>query len=154
MTDDANVMLNGFGTVVNSLQMRAKPYLPQFCGIIKWRLNNKNAKLRQQAADLIARIAIVMKVTFSFSFILPSEFFMSFTRLVFVPTILPTHRRDFQLLPPSDLRVSYQVVGVAQCDYWTKAVSHNRSKLVGLRLASNMYEILLPLCRPVMRRSC
>ncbi len=62
MTDDANVMLNGFGTVVNSLQMRAKPYLPQFCGIIKWRLNNKNAKLRQQAADLIARIAIVMKV--------------------------------------------------------------------------------------------
>lgn len=56
-------MLNGFGTVVNSLQMRAKPYLPQFCGIIKWRLNNKNAKLRQQAADLIARIAIVMKVT-------------------------------------------------------------------------------------------
>lgn len=55
-------MLNGFGTVVNSLQMRAKPYLPQFCGIIKWRLNNKNAKLRQQAADLIARIAIVMKV--------------------------------------------------------------------------------------------
>ena len=63
VTDDANVMLNGFGTVVNSLQMRAKPYLPQFCGIIKWRLNNKNAKLRQQAADLIARIAIVMKVT-------------------------------------------------------------------------------------------
>lgn len=62
VTDDANVMLNGFGTVVNSLQMRAKPYLPQFCGIIKWRLNNKNAKLRQQAADLIARIAIVMKV--------------------------------------------------------------------------------------------
>ena len=62
VSDDANVMLNGFGTVVNSLQMRAKPYLPQFCGIIKWRLNNKNAKLRQQAADLIARIAIVMKV--------------------------------------------------------------------------------------------
>ena len=62
VSDDANVMLNGFGTVVNSLKMRAKPYLPQICGTIKWRLNNKNAKIRQQAADLIARIAIVMKV--------------------------------------------------------------------------------------------
>lgn len=62
VSDDANVMLNGFGTVVNSLKMRAKPYLPQICGTIKWRLNNKGAKIRQQAADLIARIAIVMKV--------------------------------------------------------------------------------------------
>ena len=62
VSDDANVILNGFGTVVNSLKMRAKPYLPQICGTIKWRLNNKNAKIRQQAADLIARIAIVMKV--------------------------------------------------------------------------------------------
>ena len=61
-SDDANVMLNGFGTVVNSLKMRAKPYLPQICGTIKWRLNNKGAKIRQQAADLIARIAVVMKV--------------------------------------------------------------------------------------------
>jgi len=42
--------------------MRAKPYLPQICGTIKWRLNNKGAKIRQQAADLIARIAVVMKV--------------------------------------------------------------------------------------------
>lgn len=54
-------MLNGFGTVVNSLGKRAKPYLPQICGTIKWRLNNKAAKIRQQAADLIARIAPVMK---------------------------------------------------------------------------------------------
>jgi len=65
-SDDANVMLNGFGTVVNSLKMRAKPYLPQICGTIKWRLNNKGAKIRQQAADLIARIAVVMKVSFWF----------------------------------------------------------------------------------------
>jgi hypothetical protein len=59
--DDANVMLNGFGTVVNALGKRAKPYLPQICGTIKWRLNNKAAKIRQQAADLIARIAPVLK---------------------------------------------------------------------------------------------
>lgn len=60
-SDDTNVMLNGFGTVVNSLGQRVKPYLPQICGTIKWRLNNKSAKVRQQAADLIARIAVVMK---------------------------------------------------------------------------------------------
>ncbi len=55
------MVLNGFGTVINSLGRRAKPYLPQVCGTIKWRLNNKSAKIRQQAADLIARIAPVMK---------------------------------------------------------------------------------------------
>ena len=27
----------------------AQPYLPQICGTIKWRLNNKNAEVRQQA---------------------------------------------------------------------------------------------------------
>lgn len=61
VSDDAHVMLNGFGTVINSLHARAKPYLPQICGTIKWRLNNKAAKIRQQAADLIARIAMTMK---------------------------------------------------------------------------------------------
>ncbi|KAL9680712.1 hypothetical protein QQ045_012491 [Rhodiola kirilowii] len=60
-SDDANVMLNGFGDVVNALGQRVKPYLPQICGTIKWRLNNKSAKVRQQAADLISRIAVVMK---------------------------------------------------------------------------------------------
>ncbi|XP_048754617.1 splicing factor 3B subunit 1-like isoform X2 [Ostrea edulis] len=59
-TEDV-VMLNGFGTVVNALGKRVKPYLPQICGTILWRLNNKSAKVRQQAADLISRIAIVMK---------------------------------------------------------------------------------------------
>lgn len=54
-------MLNGFGTVINSLSKRCKPYLPQICGTILWRLNNKAAKVRQQAADLIARIAVVMR---------------------------------------------------------------------------------------------
>jgi len=55
------VMLNGFGTVINAFGARTKPYLPQICGTILWRLNNKNAKVRQQAADLIARISFVMK---------------------------------------------------------------------------------------------
>jgi splicing factor 3B subunit 1 len=38
-----------------------KPYLPQIAGIIRWRLNTPSARVRQQAADLIARIAVVMK---------------------------------------------------------------------------------------------
>lgn len=61
LADESPVVLNGFGTVVNALGQRSKPYLPQVCGTIKWRLNNKSAKVRQQAADLIARIAPVMK---------------------------------------------------------------------------------------------
>merc|ERR1719284_1307070 len=59
-TEDV-VMLNGFGTIVNALSKRVKPYLPQICGTILWRLNNKSAKVRQQAADLISKIANVMK---------------------------------------------------------------------------------------------
>ncbi|OZJ04770.1 Splicing factor 3B subunit 1 [Bifiguratus adelaidae] len=55
------VMLNGFGVVVNALGMRTKPYLQQICYTVLWRLNNKSAKVRQQAADLISRIATVMK---------------------------------------------------------------------------------------------
>ncbi|KAG8188231.1 hypothetical protein JTE90_021252 [Oedothorax gibbosus] len=60
-TTEDMVMLNGFGTIVNALGRRVKPYLPQICGTILWRLNNKSAKVRQQAADLISRIAVVMK---------------------------------------------------------------------------------------------
>lgn len=60
-SEDNHVMLSGFGTVVNALGERMKPYLPQVCGTIKWRLNNKSAKVRMQAADLISRIAVVMK---------------------------------------------------------------------------------------------
>ncbi|OQS05562.1 splicing factor 3B subunit 1 [Thraustotheca clavata] len=59
--DDTTALLNGFGVVVNALGLRAKNYLPQICGTIKWRLNNKPAKVRMQAADLIGRIAVVMK---------------------------------------------------------------------------------------------
>lgn len=59
--DDTRVVLNAFGVVVNALGTRCKVYLPQICGIIKWRLNNKQSMVRQQAADLVARIAVVMK---------------------------------------------------------------------------------------------
>ncbi len=62
-TTDDSIMLNGFGTVINTLGKRVKPYLPQICGTILWRLNNKSAKVRQQAADLISKIAVVMKAS-------------------------------------------------------------------------------------------
>jgi splicing factor 3B subunit 1 len=64
-------MLDGFqiGTVVNALgkfynlvqqrllitlssDIRVKPYLLQTVTTILWRLNNRSAKVRQQAADL------------------------------------------------------------------------------------------------------
>merc|ERR1711981_1318605 len=60
-SDDTEAMLSGFGVVVNALGTRCKPYLPQIVSTILWRLNNKSATVRQQAADLISRIAVVMK---------------------------------------------------------------------------------------------
>merc|ERR1719157_109621 len=58
---ESQIMLDGFGAVVVALGERCKPYLKQIAGTIKWRLNNKAASVRMQAADLVARVAIVMK---------------------------------------------------------------------------------------------
>jgi splicing factor 3B subunit 1 len=55
------ILLNAFGTVVNSLGARCKPYLTQIASIVLWKLNNKAPSVRQQAADLVSRIAVVMK---------------------------------------------------------------------------------------------
>ncbi|GAB7354705.1 hypothetical protein MBLNU459_g5122t1 [Dothideomycetes sp. NU459] len=55
------IILNGFGTVVNALDTRCTPYLPQIVSTILFRLSHKSATVRQQAADLVSRIAIVMK---------------------------------------------------------------------------------------------
>ncbi|KAF8323538.1 armadillo-type protein [Cantharellus anzutake] len=60
-TTEDQVMLDGFGTVVNALGIRVKPYLTQIVTTILWRLNNKSAKVRQQAADLTTRLAVVIK---------------------------------------------------------------------------------------------
>eukprot|EP00747_Dinoflagellata_sp_TGD_P160744 gnl/TRDRNA2_/TRDRNA2_178014_c0_seq2.p1 gnl/TRDRNA2_/TRDRNA2_178014_c0~~gnl/TRDRNA2_/TRDRNA2_178014_c0_seq2.p1 ORF type:complete len:551 (+),score=12.49 gnl/TRDRNA2_/TRDRNA2_178014_c0_seq2:331-1983(+) len=59
--DDAGwIILNGFATIVNGFKYRSKPYLPQICGTIKWRINHKNPKIRQQAAKLIASITSIL----------------------------------------------------------------------------------------------
>lgn len=60
--DDGNIILNGIGSIINTLSLRAKPYIPLICGTIQWRLTNKSAKIRQQAADLISKIAPVLKI--------------------------------------------------------------------------------------------
>ena len=56
-TTEYQVMLYGFGTVVN-VGIRVKPYLTH---MILWQLNDKSAKVRQQAVDLTMRLAVVIK---------------------------------------------------------------------------------------------
>lgn len=59
-TSDDFIVLDAFGRIANSLSSRIKPYLPQICSVILWRLNNKNAQIRQHSAELIARISFVL----------------------------------------------------------------------------------------------
>lgn len=59
--DRDHIMLNGFNTIVSALGVRCKPYLVQITQVIKFRLN-KSVNIRQQAADLMAKIAVVMKI--------------------------------------------------------------------------------------------
>ena len=60
-SDEDRVMLDGTGAIAHALGMRIKPYLMQIVSTILWRLNNKNASTRQQAADLTAKLAVVLK---------------------------------------------------------------------------------------------
>ncbi|CRG99839.1 splicing factor 3B subunit 1, putative [Plasmodium relictum] len=62
VSDDYYVLLNAFDVIVNKLKLRMKPYLPQIAGIIRWRLNTPLPKIRQQSADLISRIAMLIKI--------------------------------------------------------------------------------------------
>lgn len=61
-TTDDSTILEGFGAVVNALGLRAKPYFVQIVGTIHWRLNHKNIRIRQQAADLVSKIAKSMRI--------------------------------------------------------------------------------------------
>ena len=60
-TTEDQVMLDSFGTVANALGICVKPYLTQIVSTILWRLTNKSVKVRQQAADLTTRLAVVIK---------------------------------------------------------------------------------------------
>ncbi|KAL1808291.1 hypothetical protein ACET3Z_025281 [Daucus carota] len=60
-SDIFNMTLNGFVVVLNSLEWRVRPYLPQICDTIKVCLDNKSCKVRQKAAYAISQIAGVLK---------------------------------------------------------------------------------------------
>lgn len=60
LSSETGSALRALAIVIEKLGSRAKPYLEQIVGMMKWRLNNKSAKVREQAADLISRIAPVM----------------------------------------------------------------------------------------------
>lgn len=60
-SDDANAVLNAFGTILTSMGKRARPFIPQIANVIRFHLGSKLPKVRQRAADLITRIAVVMK---------------------------------------------------------------------------------------------
>ncbi|CAN6627881.1 U2 snRNP component Hsh155p [Trichomonascus vanleenenianus] len=61
-TVEDKAIIDGFGTVVNALGYRTKPYIPQIVSSILFRLGNQSPTVRQQAADLISKLADVMKV--------------------------------------------------------------------------------------------
>lgn len=58
--NDTGGALRALSIVIEKLHLRAKPYMEQIVGLVKWRLNNRSAKVREQAADLISKIAAVM----------------------------------------------------------------------------------------------
>ena len=60
-SEDSAVVIKAFGTIATALGVRLKPYLSQVSAVVRWRLNTPSAAVRQQAADLISRLAPVMK---------------------------------------------------------------------------------------------
>jgi splicing factor 3B subunit 1 len=61
LEEESRILLNAFGVLVNEFGLRSKRYFADLAGIIKWRLNNKSPKVRKQAAELLSKIAAVMK---------------------------------------------------------------------------------------------
>jgi splicing factor 3B subunit 1 len=61
VSDDNQTLLNAFGTIASELNLRLKPYISRIAGTIMHRLNNRSAKVRQQSADLIPKIANTVK---------------------------------------------------------------------------------------------
>ncbi|SCW02086.1 LAFE_0E13872g1_1 [Lachancea fermentati] len=60
-TNEDRTIFYGFGTVATSLDTRMKPYLPPIVSTILLRLKNKEAIIRQHAADLCAIIIPVIR---------------------------------------------------------------------------------------------
>jgi splicing factor 3B subunit 1 len=54
------VVTEAFSVVMDALGVRARPYLPQVCAALKFRLQNKDAWVRRQAAEMVGRLAAVI----------------------------------------------------------------------------------------------
>ncbi|KAM3165131.1 hypothetical protein ACU8KH_00893 [Lachancea thermotolerans] len=60
-TNEDNIVLRGFGTVINSLDTRMKPYLAPIVSTVLQRLRHKSPIIRQHSADLCAMLASAVK---------------------------------------------------------------------------------------------
>lgn len=60
-SNEDRVLLNGFGTVIHALGSRVRPYVPQIISAVLFQLANKNPFIRQNAADLIARVSVILE---------------------------------------------------------------------------------------------
>ncbi|KAI3657657.1 hypothetical protein MP638_007439 [Amoeboaphelidium occidentale] len=59
-SDDYRNQLDAIGTIFGSIGSRMLPYLENICALLLWRLNNKSSRIRQEAAELIGRLAPVL----------------------------------------------------------------------------------------------
>ncbi|GME97029.1 unnamed protein product [Ambrosiozyma monospora] len=57
-----SIFLNGFGSIMSSLGVRVQPHLMQIISALLYRLRNQDPETREQAADLIAQTAPVLKI--------------------------------------------------------------------------------------------
>lgn len=57
-----SIILNAFGNILNNLGIRVKPHIMPIVSAILYRLKNKDAEVREQAADLISKIVDVLRV--------------------------------------------------------------------------------------------
>ena len=58
--NNSPAVLTALARVLEKLRTRAQPYLKQIVSMVQWRLNNRDGKTREYAADLVALTAPVM----------------------------------------------------------------------------------------------
>ncbi len=58
----AKAVLNGFGIIFTALGRRAKAYVNQLCGVVRWNLDNRQPRVRQMCAELFSRVTNVIKL--------------------------------------------------------------------------------------------
>jgi splicing factor 3B subunit 1 len=57
-----SIVLNGFANILNNLGIRSKEHIMPIISAVLYRLKNKDSEVREQAADLIAKLANVLKI--------------------------------------------------------------------------------------------